>query len=270
MLSVHAPPTARMPVFVHAYRLRLARPLLAALIGLLLLTALPVRAADPKLEAAQRGLAKAQQLLKQVAAQKQAIEAEKAKVDAELAALKKKLESTQTELATRTGDLEQAKAGGAALTGKLKSTEADLQRTEGQLADVVAKYRQLAGEHRDLTAAKQSTDADLAFTQQELGTCEGNNLALVEHNMALLGKYGDKSVLDVLKQREPFTGIGAVAVENVLQEYRFKLEDERYRRPTAAEADTRKAEMAAQAAAAAEQAEVEAAAPADGGGGEAP
>lgn len=59
----------------------------------------------------------------------------------------------------------------------------------------------------------------------ELEDSERKNLDLYRLNVELLEAWHRKGPLTALLQREPVTGIGNVALENVLQEYRHKLDE---------------------------------------------
>ena len=68
-------------------------------------------------------------------------------------------------------------------------------------------------------------DATLAATRTELQDSEAKNLALYQANQALLDEMGQQTHLSRFFRAEPLTGLGQVKVENILQEYRHKLED---------------------------------------------
>ena len=58
-----------------------------------------------------------------------------------------------------------------------------------------------------------------------INDCHAKNEALYKANAELLDNYRKKGVWSSIKQGEPVTGIGSVRVENVVQDYQFRLED---------------------------------------------
>jgi hypothetical protein len=55
-------------------------------------------------------------------------------------------------------------------------------------------------------------------------TCEKKNGELYQIDLSLMEKYKDKGVFTSLLQKEPFTQIESVKIENLLQEYRDKAD----------------------------------------------
>jgi hypothetical protein len=49
----------------------------------------------------------------------------------------------------------------------------------------------------------------------------------------LLNRYRNKSVTDVIKQRDPVLGMGDVEMFNIVQDYRDKADAERFTPPAA-------------------------------------
>lgn len=178
-----------------------------------------------------QALRKAQALLRQVAQEKTRLEGENVKLLAEIDALKGQLKRAQATLEETSGALETASQSNATLSARLGASQSRVEQTEDQLRDVVAKYKELDGEHRELTAVREELDQTVAVKTREISECEGKNIRMFEANVELLGHYAGKTAWDALAQREPFTGLKQVEIENILQEYRFKLEDLQYRKP---------------------------------------
>jgi hypothetical protein len=78
----------------------------------------------------------------------------------------------------------------------------------------------------------------LKRSQQELekskavGTsCEAKNLQLFEYSQELLQRYQKKGVWASLSQKDPVFGLKEVSMENVVQEYREKLNSQKIEPP---------------------------------------
>lgn len=213
----------------HSFR----RPLLC---GLLVLAgaahAQSAREDDP----AQRAVQKAQALLKQVAAEKAALEQRTAELEGQVQALERTVRSAEGELEQTGARLERTLADKEALARELTGTRVSLEQTRGTLESTAERLEDTTRTLRRTQAEKQrlvlETDATIEHQTGELLACEAKNVALYEANQELMAAYENKDALDALLQRERFTGLKQVQVENLLQEYRFKVEDQSYERPT--------------------------------------
>lgn len=185
---------------------------------------------------ARRAIMKAQALLKRVAAEKAALEQQNLELQAAQRKVEKALAASEQRLAETEQALEQAKARGASLEATLGRTEATLDSTRERLEDTRQRLGETTRFLRRTLNEKQQVVLDTAATidlqSREMLDCEAKNVALFEANAELMQAYEDKDALDALLQREKFTGIRQVAVENLLQEYQFKIEDASYTRPT--------------------------------------
>ena len=209
--------------------MNVTRPILLALLALVLSVSASAQTTDKATRRLQLQLQNLQQQLQEAQDAKAKVESDKAEVDRKL------LE--QTEQVTKlTADLR--KAG-----GNFKSSEA----TRAQLAaNVAALDKQLADEKRgheeaaalkarELVAYTQLRDEQQATLQRkhdeqvtQVTECTSKNTKLVRLSGELLDRYRGKTVKDVLTQREPVLGLGDVQMFNFVQEYRDRADAERF------------------------------------------
>jgi len=180
-----------------------------------------------------QALARAQQLLRQVAQQKVQLETENARLKAEAAGLEKKLGRAAAEAERLADDLAASQRDNERTGARLERTGARLEKTEAALREAVDRYRETAADLRETEAARRQLEAELAATRDELENAENKNVALYQANVELLEHYHDKGAWDAILQAEPLTGLKQVQIENVLEEYRYKLDALRYERPEA-------------------------------------
>ena len=57
-------------------------------------------------------------------------------------------------------------------------------------------------------------------------SCETSNQRLVQYNKEILAHYEDKGMMDSMLQTDKVAGLKSVEIENILQEYQDKVEDE--------------------------------------------
>ena len=171
----------------------------------------------------------AQQQLQEAQAAKTKLEADKAAAD--------KLLTQQTEQAGRArGQLQKATAqlrGAEAARLQLVAAVAALEK---QLAEQKrAGDEALAKQARELTQFIQQRDTQLAGLQRkhddqvtQVGECTARNTRLVKLSAELVDRWRNKSVSDVIKQRDVVLGLTDVQTFNLVQDYRDKAEAERF------------------------------------------
>ena len=124
------------------------------------------------------------------------------------------------------------KASGQAqgLQTSLQAQQRDNATLTRQLTEAQQALAALRQQHENTLATLKTSEDDnnkLKATGVEqrgqIADCEHKNLLLYQANTELLEKYQNKSAWDALAQKEPFTGIEKVRIDNVLQEYRDKL-----------------------------------------------
>jgi len=165
-------------------------------------------------EALRQSQAQNAELAAQLAAQK--VSAEK-QADEKLKAAAAQLDSTRKASRGAQAALQTQLQSAASKQTELTTLLADANR---QLHTIAAKQQQTAGELRrtqdQLKASKASNTA-----------CEAKNLQLYQYSQELMARYQKKGVWAALEQKEPFSGVKEVRIENVLQEYQTKLDAQR-------------------------------------------
>ena len=175
----------------------------------------------------QQALARAQGLLRQLAQQKGALEAEKAKMQGALAVVERKLDQKSRANEELEAELTASQRQASRVEGSLSSTKSRLERVEGRLKEIVEKYKALDASNRTTLQEKATLEEQLQTTQQALADAEAKNEEMYQANQELLGKFINKGPFDALLQLEPLTGIKQVEIENIQQDFQFRLEDAR-------------------------------------------
>lgn len=172
--------------------------------------------------------------LQQAQAQAQAAAAERDALKAENAKLQSALEAAKKETARlRTGQaaMQQRLDSGIDTVERFKEANSQaverLRDTQERLDKVVEKYKELVVSLKQIETEKAKLRDDVTAQSAQLDACARHNLALYQANVELLERYRDKGVWDALKQREPVTGLGRVEVENMVEQYRARIDKER-------------------------------------------
>ena len=212
-------------------------------IAAMLMLLAPAAIADQGADAAQ-ALARAQALLKQVGAQNQQLQVELAKVqgdtaiklhksDRQVAKLQQDIKDKTATLEAVQKSLADSSQRNSALDRNLGRTRERLKQTEDKLREVIAKYHELARNLQQTRAEKADVEQHLAEETRRREDAEAKNRKLYQLNAELLKKFDDKGVMDALLQHEPFTGIKEVQMENMQQDYGYKADQLKVRRPVA-------------------------------------
>jgi chromosome segregation ATPase len=193
-----------------------------AAIGWMLVSGTVALAESPKGDPAViQTLRKAQGMLRQLSQEKADLEAK----NAELQERVKSLESTAQRLGSLENEVRRQKAGLEALQSQNQSLQTRIGGDAERISALGERHRKTAGElekvKRDnlllVNAVKERT--------QWIEDCSGKNKSLIQANREILEKFSQKGFWESLAAAEPLTGIGAVADENAVQEFRYKLEN---------------------------------------------
>lgn len=180
------------------------------LVSLSLAGGMPAAFADDA--GSQKALQKAQFMLRQVTS-------EKADLQTQIDEQKKQVDSLTKELATaksKSSDLQQQHQE------KLSNTVAQWKQHDEKQSEQLSTLRdQLKSESR----ARLKLEDGLKAQTNNFSTCYTNNQKLYAVNRELLDLYRRKGIVDTLKQKEPFTGLKEVEVENLIQDYQYQLDD---------------------------------------------
>jgi chromosome segregation ATPase len=142
--------------------------------------------------------------------------------DAELGGLRRKGQETARRLNETEQGLSREKAEREVLAVKLFEAEKQIELLSKQKA---ASEEKLASRELMLSVQEVSLKAETAERQR----CEANNLALYGYGRELLSAYREKGVFSAIAQRDPVLNLGSVKIENVLEEYRDKLDEKKLR-----------------------------------------
>lgn len=161
---------------------------------------------------AQKAMAKAQFLLRQATAEKTTLQQQVGDLQKQVDALTKQLGDLKSSSAAKQESIAQQMAG---------NSEKWRSANEKQADELKAAHAEIKASNAKVATLEQSLKAQT----DNFSVCYANNKKLYEINKDILGKYKDKGAMDAILQREPFTGVSEVEVENLIQDYQYKLDD---------------------------------------------
>lgn len=205
---------------------RLGTLSLALLVCLASIT-LHAEASDKKASREREALRRVQQQLSQVQGGMATLEQEKTKLTADLGEAQESSKAMESKAARLQRELGSSKQQVSALANELTLAKEELATTSQQLAET---SKTLAGTTQSLQqteAEKRNLEAIKARNEREMASCERKNVALYEVGRSLMDRFEHKTCGETLAQKEPFTGLKQVETENLLEEYRDKLDDQK-------------------------------------------
>ncbi len=175
--------------------------------------------------------------------QLQQLTAERATLQSENAKLKQELEQARKDLQKATADrsaLETRARSGAAEAGReaasAKQCQAELERVRGQMQELVTKFRETAQNLRDIETDRTAARTELRTQERELKTCIDRNAGLYNLNSEALDRMASRGFWSAVGEREPFTKLKRVELENLIDDYKYRADELRLEQQSRAEA----------------------------------
>jgi chromosome segregation ATPase len=158
------------------------------------------------------------------------------------------LEKIEKERKSLLGEQEKLRERISGLENRASNSDNRVKEFSGVIAKLKEEYEDLEKKHRkaimnrenriaEITDEKEKMESELRNTldavHRQVDRCESHNARLCVIASELVEKYKNKGVMTSILQEEPFTQIEKVEMENLLQEYRDKIETQRLSRGTA-------------------------------------
>lgn len=190
----------------------------------------PAMAAD-KDKAAKQQEKRMRQMVQQAQAEKQELQS---KFDQESAKLKQETEAEQAKNAALQGSVASANRKNTALNADLEKLHQDKSKLENDLQALQEKFSQSEAqlaEARELNrkgeAERKSMQAAIINKQQQVNASQEKNARLHDFGLQLVKIYDKPSTYEQVMRDEKFTQLKRVELENILQDYRDKLDEAR-------------------------------------------
>ncbi|MCB5188717.1 hypothetical protein LG200_11975 [Methylobacillus caricis] len=191
---------------------------------------LPIMAAD-KDKAAKQQERRMRQMVQQVQAEKDQLqtqfEQEKAKLQEETKAQEQKNSALQGSVAAANrksaelaSELEALRKQKVELETLQQNTASTLESTQQKLAETLETNSKGAAERKEMQAV-------LVNKQQQLNASNEKNARLYDFGLQLIKIYERPSLYKQVMRDEPFTQLKRVELENILQDYRDKIDEAR-------------------------------------------
>ena len=203
---------------------------------LLTVSMTPLVAQDPAAQAAQAAQAQANEqrlrdTLRTTTQRLQTTEAERASALAGQAERDEKMAALEAQMATliKRGNGDRAKSE-QSIAG-LKTSLLNQQRETARLATTLDKwkkaYQEAATTARNTEAARSRLNTANTELERRVSDRETQNLTLYQTGSEILERFANYSLGRAIVKREPFTGIAKARLEEQIQDYADKLQDQK-------------------------------------------
>ena len=173
------------------------------------------------------GSARLQAMVQQLTAEKTRLEAENAKQETELDKANVELKTLRDAQAGLQRRLGQSEASLTQTNASNTRNAAAIEQLRAREAEIVAEYRKLAETLRTTELERNDLRAMLASRDSALNQCVTNNQKLFETGNEVLDRYEEKGCFSSMRENEPFTQNRRVKLQNLVDEYRWALEDQK-------------------------------------------
>jgi chromosome segregation ATPase len=116
---------------------------------------------------------------------------------------------------------------------KLAAQNAAISEMNGNLDKWRAAYNQAATVARAKEAERAQLATKVEGLSKDASSCTAKNGALVKVANEILDRYQRMDVGDAIGNREPFIGVERVKLQNIVQDYQDKIQDQTVALPTA-------------------------------------
>ena len=185
------------------------------------------QAADKKAGREREALRRVQQQLSQAQEQMSVLEQEKAKLAADLEKSRSSSKAVEGKVASLKRGISAGKQQQTALAKELTQVKEELATTAQQLAETKKTLAETTQTLQQTESEKRNLEVVKARNEREIASCERKNIALYGVGRSLMDRFERKTCGESLAQKEPFTGLKQVETENLLEEYRDKLDEQK-------------------------------------------
>lgn len=164
--------------------------------------------------------------------QLQQVTAEKSRLQQDNDALKKELEelkakasqasAEQAKLQQRARELEQASTK---LHNSTSSNDEALEKSRAQLQELIAKFRETAQTLKDVETERDALRSTKTDKERQLSACVDKNAQMYVLGDEILDKFEQQGVWSALKGKEPFTQLSRTSLENLIDDYRYRVNE---------------------------------------------
>lgn len=167
------------------------------------------------------------QQMQQLASERTALQAENARMKKELADLTKERDSLKAGRAALDRRAQASEAAIARNTQDRANAAGENEKLKARMQELVTKFRETAQTLKEVETERATFKQSLALRDTDLAQCSAHNDALYKLNTEILGRMEGSGALSRLATLEPFTKLKRVQLENMVDDYKYRAEDQK-------------------------------------------
>jgi chromosome segregation ATPase len=167
------------------------------------------------------------QQMQQLASERTSLQAENAKLKKDLEDLRKDRDALKTGQQAVERRAKTAEVSLQQSVSQSQSAGQELAQTKEKMQQLIAKFRETLQTLRDVEAEQTTAKQTLAVRDRDLKSCVDHNVALYKLNQEVLTHLEKQTVWSRVAQTEPFTKIKRVQLENLVDEYKDRADEQR-------------------------------------------
>jgi chromosome segregation ATPase len=164
--------------------------------------------------------------MQQLASERTALQAENARMKKELDDLRKDRDALKKAQAVVDTRVKESSAALARSTAERTASQQEIQQLKDKMQELIAKFRETVQTLRQVETEDATTKQTLATRDQNLKVCLDHNAALYKLNGEVLDRLEHQSMWSRVAAAEPFTRIKRVELENLVDDYHAKADDQ--------------------------------------------
>jgi DNA repair exonuclease SbcCD ATPase subunit len=168
---------------------------------------------------------RAMQELQQLAAERTAQQAENAKLKDEVADLNRRLEKATAEAAAVSARAKQSELAAGRGAESSKQANDALDKSRAQMQELIARFRETALDLKAVETDRNTLRGQLEARGPEYDTCVEHNEGLYEVGREALDRLDRHGFLSKVSESEPFTQLARARLNNLIDDYRQRLEE---------------------------------------------
>ena len=164
--------------------------------------------------------------------QLQQVTADKARLQQDNDSLKKELDEIKARFSQAGADLGKAQQRVRQLESASSKqpvsnpgTEEALEKSKAQLQELIGKFRETAQSLKDAEVDRDGQVAARAAKERELSACVDKNAQMYLLSTEVLDRMEGQGVWSAMKAKEPFTRLSRTRLENLIDDYRSRVNE---------------------------------------------
>jgi hypothetical protein len=169
------------------------------------------------------------QQLQQLASERTAMQGEQARMKKEIEALRKERDALK---AGQEGETRRARAASEAAasrsTREREAVETELAQTKVRMQELIEKFKETALTLREVETDRANAKQAVDQHARNLNACVASNQELYKLNDEVLTRFGNQGFWSRAADAEPFTKLTRVRLENIIENYRYRADDQKF------------------------------------------